>query len=316
MRLPWDTTPKIWYEFKNAVYVKDFSKAEVLLRQVPELFKIRNSIGETVLHFLAVENDIEGVTWLKDRSFDLDTKDFLGRPVIFQVAQLGYKELFLWFIKNGANVHVQDEDGQDILNYLLDYGSSQVVALVVPYVIKDLYLDINVRRFWELIQASHFLNGLPQVAQLHLILEQLSLFDLVGFHQRYLCFVEAAHIGDLYGAGSLVNGRPLSDDGFEYFRNWLVAQGHIVYESVLLEADTLANLSKMPLLEAWDEEVVYVASNIFQNKTRKNIYEQPPQFQCKASRSEFEWSGYCLPEKLKARFPSLWKIYGRRYKSY
>lgn len=310
-----DTTPQIWYEFRNAVYVKDFSKAEALLHEKPALLQLTNSIGETVLYFLAVENDTDGVFWLRGRGFEVNIKDFLGRPVIFRIAQLGYKELFLWFIENGADIDIQDGDGQDILSYLLDYGSGEAIALVVPYIIKDLSLDVNIKRFWELIQASHFSSRLSQAAQLQLILEHLSFFDLVGFHQRYLCFVEAAHTGSLYGAGSLINGRPLSDDSFEYFLNWLVAQGRVVYEAGIIEADTLANLPKIPLLEAWDEEVVYVASDIFQNKTGQNIYEQPPQFQCKASQIEFEPSDYCFPKTLKAYFPSLWEIYGDRYKT-
>ena len=132
--------------------------------------------------------------------------------------------------------------------------------------------------FWRLIQASHSSGEAPQVVQLRLLLEQLSIFDLVGFHQRYLCLIKADHRGELYGAGSLINGRPLSDDSFEYFRNWLVAQGRTIYEAGMTDVDTLANLPKIPLFDAWDEELVYVASDIFQAKTGKNIYDQPPQF--------------------------------------
>ncbi|MEI2742137.1 MAG: DUF4240 domain-containing protein [Candidatus Competibacter sp.] len=309
-----NTTPKIWYEFRDAVYMKDFSTAERLLHETPTLLQLKNSIGETVLHFLAVENDLEGVAWLKSKGFELNTKNCFDEPVIFEVAQLGYKELFLWFIENGTDIHIQDGDGQDIFNYLLDHGSSEGIALVIPHIIKNLSLDVNIGRFWDLIHVSHLLKDISQAAQLRLMLEQLSIFDLVGFHQRYLYFVEAAYTKELYGAGSLMNGRPLSDDGFEYFRNWLVAQGRIVYETGLIETDALAKLPKITLLEAWDEEMVYVASEIFQAKTGNDIYEQPLQFQYKLSQAEFEWSDYCSPETLKTLYPSLWEVYGDRYK--
>jgi hypothetical protein len=46
---------------------------------------------------------------------------------------------------------------------------------------------------------------------------------------------------DLWGAAYLLNGG-CSDDGFEYFRGWLIAQGHEVFERVLEDPDVLADL--------------------------------------------------------------------------
>ncbi|TYB52801.1 DUF4240 domain-containing protein, partial [Nonomuraea sp. PA05] len=49
----------------------------------------------------------------------------------------------------------------------------------------------------------------------------------------------AAHRADLWGAAYLINGG-CSDDGFEYFRCWLVGQGREVYEAALDDPDSLA----------------------------------------------------------------------------
>jgi hypothetical protein len=44
---------------------------------------------------------------------------------------------------------------------------------------------------------------------------------------------------DQWGAAYLANGG-CSDDGFDYFRGWLIGQGRKVYETVLADPDSLA----------------------------------------------------------------------------
>jgi ankyrin repeat protein len=78
------------------------------------LLSLRNGIGETALHFLAVENDMKGVAWLHARGFDLNAKNHFRNPVIFEVAQLGYKQLLLWFVENGADPNAHNAEQQDI----------------------------------------------------------------------------------------------------------------------------------------------------------------------------------------------------------
>ena len=124
----------VWYELRNAVYAKEFEIAESLLKANPHLIDLRDGLGETVLHFLAVENDVEGVAWLHDRGFDLDTKNKCGTPVIFEVAQLGYKDLILWFAQRGVNFLALDRDGQDILSNLREYEKGDVAQFLVENV--------------------------------------------------------------------------------------------------------------------------------------------------------------------------------------
>ena len=86
-----------------------------MLRGRPELLHLVNGVGETALHFLAVENDATGVSWLHARGADLNTKTRLGTPVLFEVACLAYKDLFNWFLAQGADVHATDEDDHDMI---------------------------------------------------------------------------------------------------------------------------------------------------------------------------------------------------------
>ena len=119
-----------WYELRDAVLQKDFSAADRLLEAHPALSVARNGIGETVLHFLAVENDEAGVAWLKSRGFALDTKNEFGTPAVFEVAQLRHKALLNWFIESGADISGKDGEGRDIRTYLTEFDCSDMISVL------------------------------------------------------------------------------------------------------------------------------------------------------------------------------------------
>jgi len=125
-----ETTDDMWYSFRNAVYSHDFVAASSILTLHPRIISSTNSIGETVLHFVAVENDIEGVAWLYSKGANINTKNKFGDPVIFEVASLGYKELFAWFVKSGANLHALNKESQTIDVYLLDMGQPEMAKWI------------------------------------------------------------------------------------------------------------------------------------------------------------------------------------------
>ncbi|SUS05873.1 conserved hypothetical protein [uncultured Defluviicoccus sp.] len=93
-----------------------------------------NGIGETVLHFLAVEDDEAGVAWLRARGADINTKNEFGTPVLFEVASLGYKNLFTWMVEAGADARAQDAEGQDLVEHLLDYDKEEMAKWVREHV--------------------------------------------------------------------------------------------------------------------------------------------------------------------------------------
>src|SRR5262249_14783448 len=106
------TEPR-WYAFRNTVRAKRYAEAEASLKRDPELIKLRSALGETVLHFLAVENNREAVAWLHARGADLNTKNKCGTPVSFEIALLRRRELFAWFVQHGVDLKATDADGQD-----------------------------------------------------------------------------------------------------------------------------------------------------------------------------------------------------------
>ena len=79
-----------------------------------------------MLHYQAVENDQEGVSWLLSQGFDIDTRNELGTPVVFEVAQLDYRDLLQWFISKGADLKCRDTEGKNIKEYVLEFEHEDI----------------------------------------------------------------------------------------------------------------------------------------------------------------------------------------------
>lgn len=123
-------TTSDWRTFRNTLQAGDFDAAGLQLNAMPALLRMTNGIGETALHFLAVENDAASVAWLHARSADIDTKNKFGIPVIFEVAQLGYKDLFLWFVQQGVDLSATNSDGHRLVEHLLEYDKKDMAAWI------------------------------------------------------------------------------------------------------------------------------------------------------------------------------------------
>lgn len=127
-------TSEYWFAFRNALYGEDFDAAETMLRERPSLIEEWDIVGETVLHFLAVEDDLPSVAWLYERGASLDTKNAFGTPVLFDIAELGYTALIEWFVEHGANLHVTDSKGADVVNYLLQRDKAVMADFMIKLV--------------------------------------------------------------------------------------------------------------------------------------------------------------------------------------
>ncbi len=115
-----------WYELRAFVAAKKFAEAEALLGENPSLRSAVNGIGETVLHYQAVENDLQGVEWLWSKGFDINTRNKFGTPVVFEVAQLDYRDLLHWFISKRADVACRNTDGHNIREHVLEFGHEDI----------------------------------------------------------------------------------------------------------------------------------------------------------------------------------------------
>lgn len=129
--------------------------------------------------------------------------------------------------------------------------------------------------FWALIAASR--RGVEaddrdaQIEKLEAGLSKLTPEDLVGFQRIFDEWLETSYRADLWGAAYLINGG-CSDDGFEYFRRWLISRGEKVYHAALAEPDSLARVVHEDGEEDF-EEIGYLSGKVYESKTGKDYSE-------------------------------------------
>jgi hypothetical protein len=118
--------------------------------------------------------------------------------------------------------------------------------------------------FWKVIAAANGDVGAVRRALLGLPAGEIAAFDELCAKKRI-----EAYRWPLWGAAHLLNGG-CSDDGFEHFRGWLIAQGREVFEAALKDPDaTLAKYAGENELEL--EELLSVACRAYEEKTGSEL---------------------------------------------
>ncbi|WP_420080184.1 DUF4240 domain-containing protein [Streptomyces sp. JL4002] len=130
--------------------------------------------------------------------------------------------------------------------------------------------------FWKLIgtareqvepdavarRAAELLSGLPEA---EVAAAQQVLWDLLADSYR----------SPLWAAAYVINGG-CSDDGFDYFRGWLLTQGRETFEGALADPDSLADNTAVREaaregLELWDEEALSIAWTAYGTATGREL---------------------------------------------
>jgi hypothetical protein len=93
--------------------------------------------------------------------------------------------------------------------------------------------------FWVHIRATRRRDADEHGARLERGLAKLPVGDILDFEHWWHVAEARAYLRDLWGAAYVINGG-CSDDGFDYFRWWLILQGRKVFEAALADPDTLA----------------------------------------------------------------------------
>lgn len=170
-------------------------------------------------------------------------------------------------------------------------------------------------RFWSIIDGVAHTGKTPddRLEALEAALKPLSLDDIVSFEMTFRRLLNDAYTWDLWGAAYVIHGG-CSDDGFEYFRRWLVSRGRKAYEAALADPDSLADLE----LERtgpegyWQfEEFYYVTGKVFRGKggdgdPRDRAAPEAGLGGPGPSGKEFSDD----EDHLKKRYPKLWRRFG------
>ncbi|MEV6954143.1 DUF4240 domain-containing protein [Streptomyces sp. NPDC051183] len=130
--------------------------------------------------------------------------------------------------------------------------------------------------FWKLIEtaraeaaeedvaarAAQLLAGRPEA---EIAAAQQVLWDLLAESYR----------APLWAAAYVINGG-CSDDGFDYFRGWLLTQGEEAFAAALADPDSLADHPAVREaaeegLELWDEEALSIAWTAHESATGREL---------------------------------------------
>jgi hypothetical protein len=131
-----------------------------------------------------------------------------------------------------------------------------------------LFCGVDLDGFWTIVEST---NG--DIDAIVEELERLPLADIADFAQIQDRLEWDAYRNDLWLACVLINGGYGSDDGFLYFRDWLILQGRRAFETALSDPDSLGTLPAAIAIAADADEVadredfLYVANHAWENLT-------------------------------------------------
>jgi hypothetical protein len=168
---------------------------------------------------------------------------------------------------------------------------------------------MNETTFWQMIEQAKIDSGGDGEEQVKLLVERLSLLevgDIVEFGILHNTFHARAKRCDVWEAGIITDS--VGDDGFVYFRGWLIAQGKDAYEQVLSDPDWLAQIITVEENEFWSiqlERMNYVSEYAYKRKT--GSYENMPSIHVEEPDLAGEWTD---DEELPQKYPNLWALFG------
>jgi uncharacterized protein DUF4240 len=185
---------------------------------------------------------------------------------------------------------------------------------------------VDRERFWALVEETRGDDCEEHASRLTARLRALPSDEIVAFQRVYDQLMDESYRWDLWGAAYLVNGG-CSDDGFDYFRGWLVGQGRATWEAVLRDPDALAAhpLLQDPDWEAFEddlscEDLMGAAFDAYEAVTGEDIYQAATTEAALGAAGEpssnkpagEHWDFDDLDE-MRRRYPRLWSRVGDSY---
>jgi hypothetical protein len=174
---------------------------------------------------------------------------------------------------------------------------------------------MNTDQFWKMIEASrrrfdplHANENMErQLEDLRRLLLELPPKQIIGFRDHFREQMDIAFHWDLWGAAYII-ASGCSDDGFVYFRHWLISMGQRVFQEALVNPESLAGVADAPGVEdVFFEEFAYVPSEAYEEATGREL--PPYAGQVRPFPQGEKWSS--AGDDLKRRFPALWARYQR-----
>jgi ankyrin repeat protein len=101
-----------------------------LVRTEPHLLEARTGLGETPLHYLAVENQLRAVLLLAEAGATVNTVSFVGGMPLSEAASLGYAEMVEYLLARGASLWLPGQN-EPTLHEAVKNGDARIVKMLL-----------------------------------------------------------------------------------------------------------------------------------------------------------------------------------------
>lgn len=167
---------------------------------------------------------------------------------------------------------------------------------------------MNEQQFWALIRAADLTTSSDcedWAERLETTLAQLPPDEIVEWNHIFDQLAKDAYTTGLIAACCLVN-TGAGDDGFYYFRCWLIGMGQEVYEAALANPDSLANV--VAPHQCAEAEIYAAAHSAWMKVTGKGRADPYP---ARDERAELVGEDWNLEDKaeVRRRMPRLAEMY-------
>jgi hypothetical protein len=174
-------------------------------------------------------------------------------------------------------------------------------------------------QFWALIEAAKTATGgdcRAQTAHLVAALSKRSVDEVLAWDHIHGDLMAESYRRDLWGAAYLINGG-CSDDGFDYFRGWLLAQGQAVWQAALADPDSLADHPEVRVHRPYQDFYVYlecedilgVAYHAYEALTGQELTGEVAGMRPWPPELGEDWD-FDDAAEMRTRYPRLWAICG------
>jgi hypothetical protein len=159
---------------------------------------------------------------------------------------------------------------------------------------------MTTEQFWNINESAREEDANPEAvaATVRSTLEGLTIEEVVGFERELTRRRAESYRWDLWAVAYIVNGG-CSDDGFDYFRGWLIAKGRSYFEAALADPVRAADDAEPDANEC--EDMLYVAASVYKSKT--GSYPPKSDIALPSEPAGEKWE----EDDLQALYPELWE---------
>lgn len=181
--------------------------------------------------------------------------------------------LYLFFFSMFSFMHYGQES-----KVKMDVKTTVVDSVEVPKInldslgFKPSNQMIDEDKFWAIIEKSLKETNNQEDQEIYLIsaLEQVSPQEMLGFRLRTDKLMYDSYTSNLWCANYIISNG-VADDGFDYFRCWLISRGKDAFYKVQENPEYLINLVENEPKTYDFEGFWYVAMNAFKNMTNQEL---------------------------------------------